>query len=87
MPQLLRTKQVTNKLSRSKTCLYRQIQDGLIPPPVKVNGCSFWLDSEIQEIIQTEISGACIESRQKVTTRIIQNRQPNPNTAPHNTGR
>ncbi|HIF54217.1 MAG TPA: AlpA family phage regulatory protein [Methylococcaceae bacterium] len=76
MIQLLRTKHVTNKLSRSKTSLYRQIQDGLIPPPVKVNGCSYWLDSEIQEIIQTEISGASIEARQKMTTRIIKNRQP-----------
>jgi len=46
-PRLLRMKSVKAKISFSQAAIYRWMQDGTFPRPLKVGGGSAWRESDI----------------------------------------
>lgn len=59
---LLRLMQVTERRGRSRSQIYRDIQFGVMTPPVRAgSNISVWPDYEIQQINAAEIAGASAE--------------------------
>ena len=56
----------------SRSALYRGIQSGLFPPPVKVGDrSSAWPDSEIELIARALIAGASPDEIRQLVTQIL----------------
>lgn len=53
LPKYATAKDVLNTLPISRTTLYRLIQKGVLPPPVKIGTRSFWKGPEIEEAINS----------------------------------
>ena len=54
--KLLRLSGVQAKLPISRSALYKGIQDGRYPAPIKIGSSSFWLEDEIDALIESAIS-------------------------------
>ncbi|MFC0339774.1 helix-turn-helix transcriptional regulator [Paracoccus niistensis] len=50
--RLLRDKDAAEALGVSKTTFWRRVNDGTVPPPVKIGGSTRWPQSEIQAVIE-----------------------------------
>ena len=48
--------QITIKISRSKSVIYRLINNGEFPPPIKIGRGSVWPESEIDAWMQDLIN-------------------------------
>lgn len=50
--RLLREKEAFTTIAVSKTKFWELINDGIIPRPTKIGGCSVWFMSDIQDFIK-----------------------------------
>lgn len=55
--RILRLKQVVTTVGLAKSSIYRKIQLGMFPPPVKLGGAraSGWLSTEVTEWIEDQV--------------------------------
>ena len=51
--RLLKIKGVIDLVSMKKSTLYRKIEEGAFPAPVKLGKSSFWKESTIQNFIES----------------------------------
>lgn len=49
--KLLNSKEVCDRYSISRVTLWRRVNSGQIPPPVKINTINYWLEEHIEEHI------------------------------------
>jgi prophage regulatory protein len=72
---LLRLLQVLERRGRSRSQLYREIQDGVMTPPVRVGAkLVAWPDYEIGEINAAEIAGASSDELRNLVTNLVKQR-------------
>jgi predicted DNA-binding transcriptional regulator AlpA len=50
--KLLGTDEVLRKMAISRSTLTRRVGEGVIPKPIKVKKSSYWIESEIDELIE-----------------------------------
>jgi prophage regulatory protein len=73
---LLRLMQVTERRGRSRSQIYRDIQLGVMTPPVRAgSNISVWPDHEVQEINEAEVAGASTDELRALVQRLIQRRK------------
>lgn len=56
--RMLKLKDVINQVGYGKTAIYRRVQDGTFPAPVKLGYASRWLESEIHEWVLRQVTVA-----------------------------
>lgn len=49
---LLRDREGAAMLGVSVSTFWRHVQDGIVPPPIKIGGASRWPQSDIQAVIE-----------------------------------
>ena len=49
--KLFRIKQVADQLCISRSTAWLWVKKGILPPPIKIGGCTFWKSEEIDEVI------------------------------------
>ncbi len=53
---LIRRHEVMRRLNISDTTLWRCVQRGDLPPPLKLGRSAYWPESEIQQLFQTMLA-------------------------------
>ena len=72
MIHLLRRREVAQCLGvAGKTSVYRWIDRGVIPPPVKFGARSRWPSNEIDEIVRARIAGKTDDEVRAIVTRQV----------------
>lgn len=59
--QLLRLREVQQRMPRSRSTIYAEIAKGLFPRPLKIGRGSFWPESEIDGLMAAYAGGATHE--------------------------
>ncbi|MCX7857817.1 MAG: AlpA family phage regulatory protein [Deltaproteobacteria bacterium] len=80
--ELLRPKHVIQKMKISRAVLYRLIQEGIFPKPVKIGSMSFWLSSEVDRIMLALYRKENKETLKKIVREIERSRQDGDNQLP-----
>jgi predicted DNA-binding transcriptional regulator AlpA len=58
--QFLRVKDVAKRTARSTSQVYKEVQSGLFPKPMKVGGSrttTAWLESEVERMMKAAVRG------------------------------
>lgn len=72
---LLRLMQVLERRGRSRSQIYRDIQTGVMTPPVHVgSNISVWPDHEVQQINAAEIAGATPDELRALVKQLVAQR-------------
>ncbi|WGE51329.1 helix-turn-helix domain-containing protein [Actinobacillus equuli subsp. haemolyticus] len=54
LPQYLNISDLYEMLKMNRSTIYRQVQEGIFPAPVKIGKCSRWLYAEISEFLEKQ---------------------------------
>ncbi len=54
--RLIRMREVTHRVGLQKTAIYRRIQRGEFPRPIKVGRASGWIEIEVEQWISATIA-------------------------------
>ena len=72
----LRMRDIVQSRGRSRAAVYRDIQNGLFPPPVHLGGSSsFWPAYEIAAIDHSRLAGANDEAIKKLVAELMETRK------------
>jgi prophage regulatory protein len=56
---------------KAKSTIYRDINDGLLPPPLKLGASSVWVESEIEAINQAIIAGKSDDEIRQLVKELV----------------
>lgn len=65
---------VLSRRSDGRSSLYRDIQQGLWPPPVRMGRASAWPEHETQTILAARLAGASDEELRGLVRQILEQR-------------
>jgi prophage regulatory protein len=74
--KLLRLNEVLNKTGLKRSTIYKHIQGGTFPPPVKLSPyISLWPEHEVDEVIRAWIAGMDREVLQNLVAELVEKRK------------
>jgi prophage regulatory protein len=70
--RFLRLPQVCERRACSRPTLYRDVQAGIFPPPIKRGRrCSLWIEAEVDVVLAAEAAGAGAEELTRLVARLV----------------
>jgi len=85
MQNFLRLPEVCRRTGKPRSTVYRDIKDGLLPPPVRIGDrASAWPDNEIDAVNQARLAGVSGEEIKQLVAALVRERHSHAafNTSP-----
>ena len=74
-PQLWRLPEVQNQVGVKRSTVFAMVNDGTLPPPVKVGPrCTAWPADEVAAIVEARIGGANDDDLRELIARLVARR-------------
>lgn len=78
MQRFVRVKEIALLMGRSTSAVYRMIEVGMFPRPMKLGPkrmISAWLENEVQTIMQAEMQGISNDDMRELATELVEQRK------------
>jgi len=74
--RMVRLPELIKKTGLKRATIYKKIKQGLFPAPVKIGPkTSVWVESEVDRVLHSYISGADEEQIKQVVSEILRSRK------------